>query len=252
MASSTPDPSAIDFERTPADPEVLARTTRSLRRLAKSVVGDDATADDIVQGAWVAALEKRPVGIGIGWLLRVVRSRSIDVVRHRSNAPTTVETEAEKIAPDATEQVARTIELQRNVLAAVDSLAEPYRTTIYLRYFESMGPGAIAERLGVPEKTVATRLTRAHRQLRQRFQTTFQENKPQWTPALFGIPGFRFASAAAQWTSTIGGASTLVMKKPILFALVASLLTAIWLGVTHLGSARVASPLGSPAPAPGV
>ena len=53
------------------------------------------------------------------------------------------------------------------VVDAVGALEEPYRNTVLLRYYEGLWPRAIAAQLGVPVKTINTRLHRAHLQLRE-------------------------------------------------------------------------------------
>jgi hypothetical protein len=54
------------------------------------------------------------------------------------------------------------------VLAAVRALAEPYRATVLLRYYEGLALEEVARRTGVNGSTARTRLARAHEQLRAR------------------------------------------------------------------------------------
>lgn len=54
------------------------------------------------------------------------------------------------------------------VRGSVDALREPYRSVIVMRHYEGLPPREIAARLGVPVKTVKTRLERGHAELRDR------------------------------------------------------------------------------------
>ena len=44
--------------------------------------------------------------------------------------------------------------LHRALVDAVEALAEPYRSAVWLRYFEDLPPRRIAARLGLSEKTI--------------------------------------------------------------------------------------------------
>lgn len=78
----------------------------------------------------------------------------------------------ERPDPDPADLAAR-LEAQGALIAAVQSLEEPYRTAILLRYFEDLSPRAIAMATGVPVRTVHTRLHRALVMLRARLDGRF-------------------------------------------------------------------------------
>src|SRR5688572_26821479 len=98
-----------------SDPSDLLRHGPFLRRLARSLVADDARADDVVQEAWTAALTSPPRQGGDlgGWLTVVTRnfafrSRRTDArVRRREAAAARPES-----VPGATSAVARAEELR--------------------------------------------------------------------------------------------------------------------------------------------
>ena len=144
--------------------------TEALRRLACALLRDEGLADDVVQQAFVMALERpRSVSGGLGaWLRRVVRHRAIDLRRtserreQRERAVARPET-----APSHTPAV-EGIALQREIVDAVDALPDPYRNAIYLRYYEGLAPKAIAAKESVPVKTVKTWLWRGLDTLRTR------------------------------------------------------------------------------------
>ena len=60
------------------------------------------------------------------------------------------------------------IALQREVVVAVGAPSDPYRTAIYLRYFQGLPPRMIAAREAVPGKTVKTWLWRGLQMLHMR------------------------------------------------------------------------------------
>ena len=68
--------------------------------------------------------------------------------------------------PGAAETVVR-LETCRRLLAAVESLDEPYRTTVRMRWFDGLAPRQIAAAEGVAPHVIWTRLSRAHARLRE-------------------------------------------------------------------------------------
>src|SRR5690606_21443129 len=129
-------------------------------------------ADDVVQQAYVTAIERPPpatFGLG-GWLLSIVRSRAIDLqrseVRRRQREGAVANTAHNaSLTPSET---AERFELQAAIVEAMRGLGEPYTTTLWLRYYEDLQPTEIAVRLGVSVKTTKTRLWRALHLLRSR------------------------------------------------------------------------------------
>ncbi|MEM9802252.1 MAG: sigma-70 family RNA polymerase sigma factor [Planctomycetota bacterium] len=178
---------------TPPDSDRLAdellRHGPFLRRLARSLVRDEHAAEDLVHDTWLAALRGAPAGSRDlrAWLATVLQRRATS--RLRSQRSATDERYAEErstLAPSAASTVLG-LERERLLLDAVESLAEPYRTTVYLRYREELPPRRIAARLDVPVKTVATRLERGRAQLRQRLDGSFSERddpRSAWLAAL--------------------------------------------------------------------
>ncbi|MHC4342800.1 MAG: sigma-70 family RNA polymerase sigma factor, partial [Planctomycetota bacterium] len=147
-------------------PEDLLRHSTFLQALARRLLTDASSAEDIVQEAYLAALERPPRQMGIGWLSRVVRN--LAGKRRRSEKRRLAR---EHLAtprghlPSPSELAAR-IEMHRRLIRAVDALAEPYRSTILLRFFYDLGPQEIAKRQAISIETVRTRLRRALAKLR--------------------------------------------------------------------------------------
>src|SRR6185503_1700280 len=116
-------------------PEDWTRATLALRRLAGELVGREQR-EELVQDALAAALERPPRALSWTWMVAVLRNRARDLARARARRGATVElTPLASGTPEAAE-IAQRLELQNDVTQALRSLAEPYRSTLYLRYFE--------------------------------------------------------------------------------------------------------------------
>ncbi len=151
-------------------PEALLSHSQWLRRLALRLAADEATADDLLQDTWLAALRKPPRAEGVRhWLGRVL----VNAARQRKRSGSRRDSREERVArtesavPSAQDLAIR-LEESRRLLAFVSELKEPYRTAVLLRYDEGLSSVEIAAQLDVPAATVRTRLHRALADLRQR------------------------------------------------------------------------------------
>jgi RNA polymerase sigma factor (sigma-70 family) len=149
--------------------EPTERSIASLRRLARGLVYESHGAEDLVQEAWLAALERREeLREPESWFARVLRNLSL---RDRRSAGRRAAREQEAARPEAqpsSAELAGRTEVLRRLLDAVDALEDPYRTAIHLRYLEDLPPRAIARRLGVPVNTARTHVRRGLEQLRRK------------------------------------------------------------------------------------
>jgi RNA polymerase sigma-70 factor (ECF subfamily) len=172
-------------------PENLLEHAVWLRRLAYSLVRDDAAADELVQETWLAALrnppgEERPHR---PWLRRVItnvarfRWRSDRNRGAREHAVAAL-ADAESLSP---EQLLDRHETQQLLSRLVSELEEPFRETILLRYAEGLSPAAIARRLGIPAGTVRSRLHEALERLRVRLDALHRGDRRSWILALAPI-----------------------------------------------------------------
>jgi len=126
-------------------------------RAAYLIVHDAATAEDIAQEAFLAAVRNldgfdrgRPFG---PWLHRIVVNRAIDWTRARQ-----LRGEAE--LADALPAPPAAAPLDGSLLGALAALPPEHRAVIVLRYLLEYTPGEIAELLGLPRGTVNSRLRR--------------------------------------------------------------------------------------------
>ena len=135
--------------------------------LARRLVGDPHGAEDLVQQAWLRALQTPPrENRGLrAWVSRVLvnlaRSRYRAIERHRR-----IEIEAGVSEAAAESGELDAAELRATLDQALERISAIQREAIRLRYYEGLPPRAIARRLDVPLETVYTRLQRGLRELR--------------------------------------------------------------------------------------
>lgn len=137
-------------------------------RAALLIVGDAATAEDIAQEAFVAALRsidsfdrRRPFA---PWLHRIVVNRAIDWTRTRK-------LRREDPLPDDGDLDGRweppPLEISDEIVAALGALDGERRAVIAMRYLLDYTPGEIAKLLELPRGTVNSRLRRGLDELAQ-------------------------------------------------------------------------------------
>lgn len=207
-----------------------------MRDLARSLLADPAAAEDVVQEAWIAALEHPPLADRPlePWLARVVRNFAWK--RRRAEARRSVhERQADSAEPvPGPEATAERLELQRTILAAVEAIPEPFRTVVVERYFQGRSSADIARALSLPEGTVRWRLKRGLDELRRRLDARFGRREA-WC-ALLGplalAPNGAGASSAAG-----NGTLTPFALKPGVLAMVGTskIVLAATLGMVALG-----------------
>lgn len=225
------------------NPAELLEHDEFLRSLARSLVGESAGADDVVQQAYVAALARAPRNEGRlrAWMAGIVRRlawrwRRSDERRrrHESSAPS-VE------SFPTTEEVLAREEARQRVVAAVLALEEPARTTMLLRYFRELSPAEIAQRMNVPLETVRTRLKRSLERMRVDLDQRYGD-RSLWGALLLPV-GMKWGGAAAAGASAgvtlhtlaSGGIGALAMSSKIKAAIVAALAIAATAAIVQFG-----------------
>ena len=140
-------------------------------RLARLFVDDRNAAEDLVQEAFIRlarnAARVRDPARAPAYLRSIVLNlardenrRGLVSMRHRSVLAQTT------ITDDDDELTLR--EDQRQVLHALRDLPERQRTCLVLRYYDELGPDAIAETLGISRNSVKTHLQRGLAALEER------------------------------------------------------------------------------------
>ncbi len=221
------------MQRTPAEIAELIERHAWVRSLARTLVADSNAADDLVQDAWIAAIERGPDGDGRlrGWLARVVRN----LARQRwRSTQRRVDRERLVSRPETLEdqtQLFERYETYELVVKAVGELDEPYRRVVLLRYFEGRSTASIAQSLGVSIDAVEIRLRRALDKLRDKLDR--KGGREHWLPAL--------AQLARTPSGTIIGVTIMKTWVKVALAIVA-------LGLLALIAVRTISPSQSAAP----
>ncbi|MGD9694571.1 MAG: RNA polymerase sigma factor [Thermoleophilia bacterium] len=150
---------------------LVARHWRSAWRAARGITGDDASAEDVVQDAFVAALQgldrfDPERGTFAAWLHRITVNRALNEVRRRRRRPQVAEDAAHAVAaPEPVDP------LDAAFLDAIAGLKPDHRAVVVLRYGLDYTPPEIADLLDVAEGTVNSRLGRALATLRQTMES---------------------------------------------------------------------------------
>lgn len=215
-------------------PESLLDEARWLERMARSLVGDVHTARDLAQDAWLAAHSgsKRIRGERRAWLTGTLRRLAAKAFRTRRRAAAReANVPAPEPAPSAADLTARA-EMHERLLANVRRLPEHYRVPLLLRYYDDLPPRVIAERLGLPVRTVHTQLARGLELLRERFDAEHPRGRAGWIAAFLMVPEARLALPApisAAKVLLVGATALAVVALPLLW----------W---THAGTTRELAP----------
>lgn len=144
---------------------LVKRYERVLFSVALRLVGDYEDARDATQNALVRAyvhLETfDPTRKFFSWIYRIVVNECLNVRRARRPQERLVDTFEAKPAPDGVEAIERRDQIE----VALQALTEEYREVVVLRHFADLSYAEISEVVGVPEKTVRSRLFSARQRL---------------------------------------------------------------------------------------
>ena len=161
---------------------IMRRHDQLLFRTARSILKNDAEAEDALQEAylraWQALSRFRSDAKLSTWLMRIVINESLGRLRrqgaHMIPLNTAIElaehqTEAwiEDDPEQRPERVAMRGEVRRLMEARIDMLPDAFRTVFMLRAVEELSVEEIAMALEIPEATVRTRFFRARSLLRK-------------------------------------------------------------------------------------
>ncbi|HEX7417436.1 MAG TPA: RNA polymerase sigma factor [Steroidobacteraceae bacterium] len=164
---------------------LMRRYNQTLYRTARSILKDDAEAEDAVQEAYMLAYGA--IGAFRGdaklstWLIRIVVNEAIVRARKRSRRAEIIqlssgerEPEADvseenmnEATPEQPEHTALRAETRRLLEGKIDALPDAFRTVFVLRALEELTVEETAATLGIPAATVRTRFFRAKGLLRE-------------------------------------------------------------------------------------
>jgi RNA polymerase sigma-70 factor (sigma-E family) len=140
----------------------------ALVRSAALLVGDVATAEDVVQDCFVAMHRAwwrlRDTSSALYYLRRAVVNRSRSVLRHRAVADRYPPLPA--LALPSAEESALAVVQRSSVLAALSELPSRQREVLVLRYYADLSEAQIAAAMGISRGAVKTHTSRAKDSLR--------------------------------------------------------------------------------------
>ena len=234
----------MDVRSTTWRTDDLRQHAQWMQALACALVQDVATAEDLVQDTCVRALTRRPAQVRAlrPWLRRVLlnlvwqhrRSETRRVAREQASGPL-----PETTAPD---ELSERIEAQRILGEEFPHLRDPYRTTLWLRYYEDVEPSEIARRMGIPAGTVRWRIQRGLELLRSRLDERHGGCRATWCSLLLG---WTRANGRALTESTLASpslpliATTLAMNTALKGALALAVVLLAAVAFTELRDAEV-------------
>lgn len=179
--------------------ELIARNNQRLFRVARSVLRDDAEAEDVVQEAYVRAFttleDFREESRFSTWLVRIALNEAFRRLRKRrmttdlpsldtavSSDPGLVSLFPLSLVPLPADSEADRSQMRTLLERAIDRLPENFRIVFVLRDIEGLSIEETAAHLAIKPETVKTRQHRARRMLRvsieAQLHATFAELYP--------------------------------------------------------------------------
>lgn len=152
----------------PAAFEVLVgRYQQIMFNVALRMLGNYEDARDAAQNTFVKAYEKLgtydPERRFFSWIYRILMNECLNL-RRRPATEQLADTGA-AVADSSEVDVVEAAERKRDVRQAILSLSPAYREVIVLRHFAALSYEQMSEAIGVPTKTVKSRLHTARQQL---------------------------------------------------------------------------------------
>jgi RNA polymerase sigma factor (sigma-70 family) len=150
------------METQPGAADLYARHYLGLVRLARQLVDDIETAEDVVQDVFAAIADKPLPDDPLRYLRAGVINRSRSVLRRRRTVRTYAGRAPDVVADaDAADAPLLRSEADRLVLAAVASLPRRQREVVVLRFYADLSVAEAAAVLGIRAGAVTTSLQRA-------------------------------------------------------------------------------------------
>lgn len=163
---------------------LMRRNNQALYRAARSILKDDAEAEDAVQEAYLLAYRAMSRFRGEAklstWLVRIVVNEAIARSRKRSRSAEIIRLDGDMRPGDAAREVSLDetpseqpeqgtlrAETRRLLENKIDGLPDTFRAVFVLRAVEEMTVEETALALDIPESTVRTRFFRARGLLRE-------------------------------------------------------------------------------------
>lgn len=161
---------------------LMRQYNQLLFRTARSIVRNDAEAEDVVQEsylrAWRALATYRAESRLSTWLVRITINEALGRLRRKGAQVIPLEAAMMSSEPETQaaltdepergpEQAVQRSQMRKLMEARIDRLPETFRTVFVLRAVEELSVEDVAQALGIPEATVRTRFFRARSLLRE-------------------------------------------------------------------------------------
>ena len=162
---------------------LMRRYNQMLFRTARSILKEDAEAEDAVQESYLLAYRAIESFRGDAklstWLVRIVANESIARLRKRNRGAEVIHLDGDasseenreegmnESTPERPENATLRAEMRRLLEAKIDELPDAFRTVFVLRAVEEMSVEESAAALDIPQATVRTRFFRARSLLRE-------------------------------------------------------------------------------------
>ena len=147
---------------------IVTRYQRGLFNVAYRMLGNSEDARDATQAAFIKAYEHLntfdPSQRFVSWLYRILKNECLNVLR--AKRPT--EPVSSGYAAADRDDPVEVKERQQAIQAALLALTVEYREVVVLRHFTDLSYEEIAATLGIPARTVKSRLYTARQQLGDR------------------------------------------------------------------------------------
>lgn len=145
----------------------------SMVRLARLLVDDLATAEDVVQDAFLGLHRNqasvRDPGAAVGYIRRAVINQARSTLRRRRTVRAHLKVAEPEVGPAADADLI-IAEEHREVLRAVGLLPERQREVLVLRFWSDLSEAEIAAAMGVSKGTVKSQASRAMKTLQKHLE----------------------------------------------------------------------------------
>jgi RNA polymerase sigma-70 factor, ECF subfamily len=175
-------PSAVAPDIAPFE-ALMRQYNPRLFRVARSILKNEAEAEDALQEAYIQAYRKMADFRGDAemgtWLTRIVinqalmqlrrrkRERIVVPFKNQGSDPNAQEADVADARAESPSDITLRAEVRRIIERRIDELPVSFRTVFVMREVEEMTVHETAECLGIPDATVRTRLFRARALLRE-------------------------------------------------------------------------------------
>jgi RNA polymerase sigma-70 factor (ECF subfamily) len=169
-----------------ADIEALLAQAGWLRRFARALLHNADDAEDLAHDTLATALRQPAAGAGRAWLATVARNLAVDrfrgAVRRSRREEAAQDHDPGRVTTP--EELVGDAQIHRHVAEAVANLAEPFRQTLVLRFYQGLSSVEIAQKLREPEGTIRWRVKEGLGRVRRELDRRHGDNRAAWVAAL--------------------------------------------------------------------